>query len=584
MDKKTSFVHTKEKMCVGCNKCIFSCPTRANEAFFENEQNKVYIKPGYCISCGECINICDHDARDYEDDTSQFFNDLEDGDSITAVIAPAAYHNIVSVPTLIGYLKSIGVNKVYDVSLGADICSWGHVKVLNEKSLTGIIAQPCPVIVSYIEKYRPELIDRLSPIHSPLMCLATYLKKYLGTDDKIVFISPCIGKKRECTTEHTYGLVDYNVTFVKLIEQLKNNNINLDDYSETEFDITDSSLGFTFSRPGGLSENIKYHLGQDVWIKQIEGIKNIGSYFNELLIDIKEGNPIPTIIDALNCEHGCNLGTGTTKQARINQIDYQINIKKAKLDRCDSDKLMSFFDEKLNLSDFRREYVDRSFDYKMHGDVNLENAYISLGKLTKEDRSVNCFSCGYGSCHEFAYDLATGHNNKNNCKYYLLNKFKRLSHYDDLTGLNNRNSFNTGVAEFYENHPGFLGLMYIDINGLKQANDLYGHSYGDTLIISCASLLKEVFDSHAYRVGGDEFIVLDNVEDEATFNKRVGEFCSMLSKEETLVASVGTAISLSPDDLSAKMDEADQNMYRAKADYYSNMRQQDRRKNRFLFF
>ncbi len=585
MDKKTSFVFTNEASCVGCNKCIFVCPTKANEAFFENEQNKVYIKPGFCISCGECINICDHFARDYEDDTTTFFKDISNNENITAIIAPAARFNMGSITKLTGYLKSIGVNNVYDVSFGADICTWGHVKAIREQELSGVIAQPCPVIVSYVEKYKPELIDRLSPVHSPVMCLATYLKKYLGITDKLLFLSPCIGKKRECTTEHTYGLVEYNVTFLKLLEHLENNNINLEDYPDTDFDITDASLGFTFSRPGGLSENIKFNLGQDIWIKSVEGIKNIEHYFNELLLDIKENNPVPVVIDALNCEYGCNLGTGTTKKARLNQIDFQLNAKKSTLSKADSDKLMRFFDEKLKLSDFIREYTDRSFDYKMNADISLENAFISLGKITAEDREINCFSCGYGNCHEFAYDLATGHNNKNNCKYFLLNKFKRLSHYDDLTGLNNRNSFNTAIADYYENHPGFIGIIYVDINGLKQANDLHGHSFGDTLITSCANLLKTVYDEQAFRVGGDEFIVLYNISSsEDAFNKTVANFSTMLSKEKDLVASVGTSISYNSDDLSTKMDEADQKMYRAKADYYSSMRKQDRRKSRFLSF
>ncbi len=574
---KTSFVYTKESSCMGCNKCIFMCPTNANEAFFEADEGKVFIKPGFCISCGECINICDHGARDFIDDTNKFLDDLKNGEKISVVIAPAARFNFPSTKKLISYLKSIGVNQVYDVSFGADICTWGHVKAINEQNLSGLIAQPCPVVVSYIEKYKPSLISRLSPIHSPVLCLATYLKKYAKLEDKLMFLSPCIGKKRECTSEHTHGVLEYNVSFTKFIDVMKSANVDLESYSESEFDNAKGSIGFTFPRPGGLSENIKLHLGQDIWIKQIEGIGKIKEYFEEYTLDLKDGNPVPVIVDALNCEHGCNLGTGTLQTARLNSIDHALNSSKSAVTQDNTDKLMKFFDDNFVLDDFIRKYMDRSFDYKIDETVDLEKAFISLGKITKADRNINCFSCGYGNCRDFAYDLALGHNNKNNCKHYLLNKFKKLSLYDDLTGLNNRYCYHLAIAKFRETHPGIIGIAYIDINGLKEANDIRGHSFGDTLIITCADLLKKVFGGNAYRIGGDEFIIMDSSANEATFNIKISSLHLLLEKEPDLVVSIGTAISSSPQDLDDKLDEADQAMYKAKQEYYTNIRKADRR-------
>ncbi len=579
---KISYVHTREEHCIGCNKCIFVCPTRANVAFFEAENNKVSIKPGHCISCGECINICDHSARDYEDDTQRFFDDLKNNEQISAVIAPSATFNYSSNKKLTGYLKSIGVNKVYDVSFGADICSWGHVKVIKEQEQFGIIAQPCPVVVSYIEKYRPEYIKNLSPVQSPVACLAIYLKKYLGVKDKLVFISPCIGKKRECMDENTHGVLEYNVTFTKLDDYLTKNGIEICNYPEEKFDIAESSLGFTFPRPGGLSENIKLYLGENIWVKRVEGIANIKEYLNEFSLDLSEKKPVPRIIDALNCEHGCNLGTGTKKNARQNTIDYTLNNKKSLLDRAEADKLLAYFDEKLSFEDFVREYLDKSPDYKPKQLLSIEEAFASIGKYTDIDKNINCFSCGYGSCLEFVRDIANGNNNKNNCKFYLLNKFKKLSLYDELTGLNNRNCFNGDYEKYEEEHPGIIGIVYIDINGLKQANDMYGHGYGDSLIMACANILKKVFDSGAYRVGGDEFVVLLPVDKLSDFYEKVEYLNDLLKNEKELVASVGISVSRSTNDLVDKMDEADKEMYKAKEKYYNSIQNVDRRKNRLI--
>ncbi len=573
----TSFVYTKDANCMGCNKCIYVCPTKANEAFFEDEMGKVLIKDGHCISCGECLLVCDHGARDYYDDLNAFFDDLRKGEKISVIAAPSLRFNVEHGDRLFGYLKSIGVNQILDVSLGADICTWAHVKAIREKLVGSIISQPCPVIVSYIEKYQPKLLKHLSPIQSPAMCVSIYLKKYLNVSDKILFLSPCIGKKRECMSENTYNTMEYNITFSKLLDYLEKNNINLEDYPSTKFDNIEGSLGFAYARPGGMSENIRYHLGEDIWIKQIEGIQNIGKYFAEYIEDVENGRNIPDIIDALNCEHGCNLGTGTRKSARQNEIDYFTNKSKKSLDMSSTISLNDHFNDKLNFEDFKREYLDLSTDYTRDSNIDMEQAFISLGKIDQDDREINCFCCGYGNCYDFVYDLATGHNDKNNCRHYLLNKFKKLSMYDDLTGLNNRNSYNTEIVQLKENHPGLLGIAYVDINGLKEANDTYGHSYGDELIIYCASILRKTFDKRVYRVGGDEFVVLEPVDKIDEFKKKFTELREMFASAENLNVSIGSSVSYSQMDIMDSLDAADQMMYNEKQEFYAKIERADRR-------
>ncbi len=576
--EKMNYVYTVNKACVGCNKCIFKCPTNAHEAVLDNDENKVLIKEGFCISCGECIAICDHNARDFLDDTQSFFTNIKNGENISVIIAPAAKTNFSNINSVIGYLKSLGVNNVYDVSLGADICTWAHLKYIKKENPKSLISQPCPVVVSYIEKYRPDLINYLSPIQSPIVCLATYLKTQIKTTDKIMFLSPCIGKKREISTEISNNMLDYNVTFAKFLNYIEKENINLEDYPKMPFDNTQGSIGFAFPRPGGLSENIKFHLDKDVWIKSVEGIDNIGAYLNEYSEDLKNENPVPLIVDTLNCIDGCNIGTGTLKTARLNAIDYKTNNMIKDLSKEESNKLINHFDNTLNLSDYFREYFDKSKEYSKNDDIDLENTYIELGKLTPEDRNINCFSCGYGSCEAFVRAMANGHNHKDNCKYFLLNKFRSLSFIDDLTGVKNRNSYSNELADLYINHPGFIGVLFADINGLKEANDIFGHNFGDVLIKNCANVLKSCFQGNVFRVGGDEFIILDTFsKNESEFNKAIKQLKAMLKKEDSLAISIGSSISYSSDDLDECISVADKEMYVDKENYYKNVKRADRR-------
>jgi len=211
-----AYVYTNEK-CTGCNKCVRECPVLLSNV--ATETGKVNVDPDKCISCGACFDACAHGARDYEDDTERFFGALKSGKKVSVILAPAFIANYPKeYKRLLGFFKEAGVNHIYSVSFGADITTWGYLKYITENNFLGGISQPCPAIVSYVEKYVPELLPRMVPVHSPMMCTAIYVKKYLGIDDELAFISPCIAKKMEITDPNCGGYVKYNVTFRKLME------------------------------------------------------------------------------------------------------------------------------------------------------------------------------------------------------------------------------------------------------------------------------------------------------------------------------------------------------------------------------
>ena len=112
----------------------------------------------------------------------------------------------------------MGAKRIIGVSFGADITTWAYINYITKNQFTGGISQPCPAVVNYIEMYAPELLPKLMPVHSPMMCAAIYAKKYLHITDKLAFISPCIAKKNEIFDPDTDGYVSYNVTFDHLMD------------------------------------------------------------------------------------------------------------------------------------------------------------------------------------------------------------------------------------------------------------------------------------------------------------------------------------------------------------------------------
>ncbi len=459
MDRE--IIYTNEESCIGCNKCVFKCPVGANVATYESGSNKIKVDNERCIGCGECIQICDHAARHYNDDTERFFNDLNAGIPISIVVAPAARTNFSNLNKLFGFLKARGVNLIYDVSYGADICTWGYIKAIQDNNLRTVIAQPCPVIVKYIECFKPELIKYLSPIHSPALCTAIYLKKYKDVTDKIAFLSPCIGKTYEFTDSNTHDNISYNVTYASLNQYIEQNKINLSTFSPMNFDNINGSWGFAFSRPGGLRENVHFYLGADVWVKQVEGINHVEHYFKEYAAHAAFNRPVPLLVDVLNCSHGCNLGTGTERNISQNSIDYTTNQSKTTVSREKALELFTHFDASLNINDFIRAYTDRSIHFNDPLEREIEDVFNLLGKDTEMERNINCFSCGYGSCKNFVTAVASGTNHIRNC-----NRFAKVEINKKLT------LFDQKFEGFLANVQQINTLITENANSSKKLNDI----------------------------------------------------------------------------------------------------------------
>lgn len=424
---QNALITTNPDACMGCNKCITKCPVNANSALFADGRNVITIDDDRCINCGECVEVCDHGARSFTDDTDRFFADLIAGDSISIIAAPAVRHNFSDHLKVFGWLKSLGVNKIYDVSFGADITTWAYLKALKEYNLDSIIAQPCPVVVSYIENYKPELLERLAPIQSPAMCEAIYLKKYKNVTDKLAFLSPCIAKSREFSDPNTGGMISYNLTIDRLDKYIKEHNVKISGFSPSDFDDDLCGLGLTFSRPGGLRENVEHYVGDEVWIRQKEGIHELKEYFDEYAKRSSGHRELPVLVDVLNCKNGCNMGTAAGCADSIDTIDCYMNkLKHSKIDeeksRAGADAVLSRFDRMLELSDFARTYTSHAHIHQQADEDKVEEVFRILGKNTEQERTINCYSCGYGNCRDFACAVSTGHNSVENCVFFARNR------------------------------------------------------------------------------------------------------------------------------------------------------------------
>ena len=458
----------KPEKCVGCNACIRCCPAPEANMTKQLDDGRfiTMVNPDKCIACGECVKMCNHGARDYIDDTEECMSHVI-REKIIIMASPAMK---AVIPTkwkgVLDWFKKQGCT-IFDVSLGADICTWAHLRTIEQGKIGNIITQPCSAIVKYIETYQPKLLQNLSPIHSPIACSATYVKKYLRRTNPIAVITPCIAKKTEFAET---GLVEYNITIKKLMEYFDRNGITIptdsgDDFTY-KFDDIQGQLGSVYPRPGGLRDNLWLH-DPDINITDSEGVQKVYPEI-DMYAKMPESKH-PQVFDVLSCDQGCNMGpaAGSNQTAfdvmatmRAVENDAKSRRKSTGLMGRGEDKLFKKFDDELRVADFLRSYKP-SMPTPVPRVAQLEPIFEKMGKHTEFDKRNDCRACGYKSCREMAIAIYRGLNTPDNCivhaKSVLIARHSALAkqheHLAEITAecLELSNKLKNDVAKINEN-------------------------------------------------------------------------------------------------------------------------------------
>ena len=420
----SEIITVNSEKCVGCNACIRSCPApEANiTKMLDDGRFVTTVNSERCIACGECVRSCLHGARDYIDDTAEVMDAINKKERLIILATPSIktvfpqkWKNILN------WFRKQGC-MVFDVSFGADICTWAHIRAIQNGVVENIITQPCAAIVKYIETYQPSILKNLSPIQSPILCTAIYIKRYLRLTNRIAVLSPCVAKKNEFTETM---FVDFNVTFQKMMEYFNENDIRIlidnNDDLAYNFDGEQGQMGAIYPKPGGLRDNLLLH-DPDIDIVNSDGVHKVYPEL-DMYAKLTESNK-PKVFDVLSCEFGCNVGAGASSQRSLFEIMQTMNNVEKEASgrrkikggffRASEDKILKRFDEELMLEDFVRKY--RQFEPSYEPTLEeLEPVFHSIGKYTEADKNFNCHACGYSSCKAMATAIYRGINVPENC-------------------------------------------------------------------------------------------------------------------------------------------------------------------------
>ncbi len=247
--------------CIDCGNCIEACSMQGvNYLEKENKKSFNQITPSStksCIYCGQCITHCPVGAFSAKSEFEQIEEPLNNKNKILVFqFAPSIRSSIgeefdmpqgsIVTNQLVGALKQLGADYVFDVSVGADFTTFEEAKEMVEKFKSGtsnlLMSSCCPSWVRFIEKYYPEFIPNIATTKPPHIILGGLIKTYWASKEKlspkkifVVSVMPCVSKKYEITRKEmlfkhngtSFAPVDYVLTTRELAYLFKKRGIDL---------------------------------------------------------------------------------------------------------------------------------------------------------------------------------------------------------------------------------------------------------------------------------------------------------------------------------------------------------------------
>jgi len=391
--------------CINCYACVRVCPVKAIEV--KAGQNYARIIQERCVGCGSCLNICPVNAVSYRSSKKEVLELLNTGAKVAAICSPSIsgeFSDITDYRRFVQMIKALGFTYVCEVTFGVDLVAQEYKKLFEDFKGKYFITSVCPVVVSMVEKYHPDLVQNLAPIISPIIATAQAVHKEYGADTKVVLIGPCIQSKEESKLYNGESLIDENLTFVELRELFDEFNIKESNFEYAEFDEPIGYKGSLFPIGSGilqavdinqslLTGNIISSNGPDNTLEALEqfesSIEVINRHFN-----------------LFYCE-GCLMGPGTSKGGKkFIRRTMVVNYANKRLKTFDRDKWEKNIAKNKN-NDYSRTF---SIDDQRLPPPSEQKVEEVLKAIDKElmGKDSGCEACGYSSCRDFASAVASG--------------------------------------------------------------------------------------------------------------------------------------------------------------------------------
>ena len=216
----SEYLELKTVQCKDCYRCVRECPVKAIEVKSHHAQ----IIEEHCILCGHCTMVCPQNAKIVHSELPHVREMLAQKEKVAATVAPSFISSLKleDFSTLRIALAKLGFAIAEETAVGAQAVVEEYKRVLAKGEMRNFITSACPAACRLIQMYYPKALPYLAPVDSPMVAHAKMLRRN-DPNLKVVFIGPCIAKKREAD-EHN---IDAVLTFEELQTLFEENGIDL---------------------------------------------------------------------------------------------------------------------------------------------------------------------------------------------------------------------------------------------------------------------------------------------------------------------------------------------------------------------
>jgi iron only hydrogenase large subunit-like protein/PAS domain-containing protein len=382
-------VYTLMARCRDCHRCLRVCPVSA----IGMADGQAAVDARRCIACGACIRECPQGAKTFRRDIDAAQALIDSGAPAAASLAPSfvAEFSGWQRGRVASALRQLGFAHVAETAVGAWYCAQETAAAMQPGG--ACVCTACPAVVNFVEKYRPDLAERLVPAASPMVAHARHIKAKLGRGARVVFIGPCVAKKTEAERPDA-SAVDVVLTFTELRDWLARRGIDLAACEDSGFDDTPAGQSRLFPLPGGLLKTAA--LEADPASPEhlmVSGPGPVKAALDALAAGLESG------IEPLFCQDGCLGGPGFSETRNIYARRRELiayNAEKAREGAAPRPA-----------AGLQAGYAARPLERRSFTEEEIEGVFAATGKLDQEQR-LNCGACGYDSCRDKAIAVLEG--------------------------------------------------------------------------------------------------------------------------------------------------------------------------------
>jgi iron only hydrogenase large subunit-like protein len=228
--------------------------------------------------------------------------DIKSGEKVIALVAPSIAGQFRDkLSQIYGSIKQLGFSEIVEVAWGAELTaeheSQELIDMLEKENSTPLISSCCPSWVDFAKKCKSDLEQYISTTPSPLVYTAKKVREKFS-DAKLVFIAPCIAKKRETALQTD---CEYCISFEELGAYFVAAGIEISEQDEVQAILSGNIMAKNFAEAGGVANAVKSSIDKEVRIAAIDGLSKVNQRIINQMLKKREFD----FLEVMGCEGGC---------------------------------------------------------------------------------------------------------------------------------------------------------------------------------------------------------------------------------------------------------------------------------------